>query len=101
MKKILYPLAMCLVFGLCLALFSNQTGAVEESSDRAAAQMVTQSLYRGAIACYASEGAYPATLEYLCDNYGINVDRQRYLINYEIFASNIMPEITVVEVNEK
>lgn len=101
MKKLLYPLAMCLAFVLCAAAFSSKTDDVEQQGDRAAAEMMAQSLYRGAVSCYAGEGAYPATLDYLCDKYGITIDESRYSVHYEIFASNIMPEITVVEINEK
>ena len=47
--------------------------------------------------CYAAEGVYPPTLEYMEEHYGIQIDRQRYTVHYEVFASNIMPDITVLE----
>lgn len=48
-----------------------------------------------AIQCYASEGSYPPDLEYLVENYGLILDEDLYVYEYDIFASNIMPEIIV------
>ena len=43
------------------------------------------------------EGSYPETYGYLRDNYGLQIDEDRFIVHYEIFASNIMPDITVIE----
>jgi len=68
-----------------------------ESSDREGLRLAEQSIRRAAVSCYAVEGAYPATYEQLKEWSGIQVDEERYAVFYEIFASNIMPDITVVE----
>ena len=54
-------------------------------------------LRRGCVACYAAEGIYPQDLEYLEEHYGVQVDGDRYVVHYEIFAQNLMPDITVLE----
>ena len=46
--------------------------------------------------CYALEGAYPPDLGYLEENYGLILDRSRYIYHYEIFASNIFPDVKVL-----
>jgi hypothetical protein len=46
--------------------------------------------------CYALEGAYPPDLAYLEDNYGLMLDRSRYIYHYELFASNIFPDVKVL-----
>ena len=44
-----------------------------------------------------SQPAMMATgIEYLEEHYGIQIDRERYNVFYEGFASNIMPDITVI-----
>ena len=63
----------------------------------AAAENLEKALRRGAVACYAAEGAYPPSAEYLTRHYGIEINTDRYAVFYEIFADNLMPEITVVE----
>jgi hypothetical protein len=42
------------------------------------------------------EGRYPESIAYIEENYGIYIDRSRYVVDYEIFASNIMPVIDVM-----
>ena len=51
---------------------------------------------RSAVACYAAEGAYPPDVDYLIEHYGLSVDESRYIVHYDIFAENLMPDITVL-----
>ena len=60
-------------------------------------EQLEQVLHKTAAACYAAEGIYPPDLEYLEEHYGIQVDRDRYTVMYDVFASNLMPDITVLE----
>ncbi len=50
--------------------------------------------------CYALEGAYPPDLKYLEDNYGLIMDKSRYIYHYEMFASNIFPDVKVLYLRE-
>ena len=52
---------------------------------------------RAAVTCYAVEGAYPTTLEYLKKHYGLVYDEENYFVFYNAFASNILPELIVTE----
>ena len=45
--------------------------------------------------CYALEGRYPPDLDHLEANYGLRFDRDAYIYHYEIFASNIFPDVQV------
>ena len=56
-----------------------------------------EAVRRGAVTCYAAEGVYPPTLEYLQEHYGVQVDETKYTVFYEVFAENLMPDITVIE----
>ena len=42
--------------------------------------------------------AYPESYEYLKEHYGAMVDEENYAVFYEVFASNIMPDITVIQI---
>lgn len=66
-------------------------------SDREGLVMAERAVRQAAVSVYALEGAYPATYEDLKDRSGIDVDEDKYTVFYDIFASNIMPEITVLE----
>ena len=59
------------------------------------ASAIKDAVRRTALQCYAVEGIYPPTLEYMQDNYGLEVNTRDYYIRYDIFASNVAPEITV------
>ena len=56
-----------------------------------------EALRRGDVSCYARDGVYPPTLEDLLRRSGVLLDETRYAVDYQIFAENLMPEITVLE----
>ena len=84
-----------ILFALLLWFFPavNHLSAGQHEEGRAQLEMA---LRRATVACYATEGIYPPTLDYLIEHYGIQIDKSRYSVFYEIFADNLMPEITVL-----
>ncbi len=85
-----------LMFGLFLwALAGLENGQAAEEKKR-----LERTLRLGAVSCYATDGQYPPTLASLEERCGIRIDRDRFAVFYEVFAENLMPEITVVEVQE-
>ncbi len=66
-------------------------------SDTAQTQFVTEAVHNAALTCYAVEGAYPGDLEYLRTHYGLAYDQDRYMVRYDSFSSNLMPDISVME----
>ena len=71
--------------------------AAEVSSRAEGLRLLEESLMRAAVQCYAIEGSYPDGIAYIERHYGVYIDRTRYAVHYEIFASNILPDITVLE----
>lgn len=51
--------------------------------------------------CYALEGRYPEDLEYLEDNYGLVLDKDKYVYHYLMFASNFLPDVKVIPINQE
>jgi len=68
-----------------------------EVSDREGLRMAQEAADRAVVSCYALEGVYPATYEDLKAKSGLAIDEERYIVFYEIFASNIRPAVTVIE----
>ncbi len=92
LKMLLVP---AVVIGiLCYVLAA--VGRVEQGQQRENEKRVQDTIKKAVVNCYTIEGVYPATLEYVEEHYGLIVDRDRYDVFYEIFADNIMPEITVI-----
>lgn len=84
--------AILLVVWFFTGIFQLRDGHSKEGL-----QQLEQALHRAAVACYAAEGIYPPTLDYLITHYGIQIDTDRYQVFYEVFADNLMPDITVLE----
>lgn len=59
-------------------------------------KILEDSIRTAVVSCYALEGEYPMDLQYLEEHYGIRINRKTYAVFYEAFASNILPEVTVV-----
>ena len=74
------------------ALNGLQIGHGEEGR-----QQLEDALRRAAVLCYAAEGVYPPSLDYIREHYGVETEQEDYLIFYEVFAENLMPDITVIE----
>ena len=72
-------------------------GNVNERQQAENLKQVEDSIHKAVLNCYAIEGSYPATLDYVEQYYGLQIDHDRYDVFYEVFAQNIMPEITVIE----
>lgn len=59
---------------------------------------LADSVRRAAVQCYALEGFYPQSVEYLQEKYGVTANNNRYFIDYQYIASNLLPDITVLPV---
>jgi hypothetical protein len=69
----------------------------EESNRTEGLRILEESLRRAVIMAYAVEGRYPESIAYIEENFGIHIDRDRFIVHYDIFASNLMPDIRVVD----
>lgn len=83
------------IFGLFLGGVAN----AEAGSQAESKKVLEESIKKAVVSCYALEGAYPESIEYLEKNYGLTYDKDKYAIGYIAFASNILPDITVIELN--
>jgi hypothetical protein len=86
------------LFFLCiLSLFIWGIYITNRTSNEESLHLAEENIRKAVISCYALEGRYPQSFEYLEKNYGINIDTDKYTVFYSVFASNIMPDITVIE----
>ena len=89
LRAALFFLSVLILFGLGLTRL--KTG--QENQGRI---LLDEAVRRSAAACYASEGFYPPDISYIQENYGLQWNPDEYSIHYEVFASNLMPDITVL-----
>lgn len=84
------------VFLLVIVLVTALLGRTEQTADREQTALLETAIRNAAVSHYAVEGQYPATLQQIVDEYGVIIDEDRFLVRYDVFASNIMPTISVV-----
>ena len=54
-----------------------------------------EAIRQAAMQCYALEGAYPPSLQYLADEYGLILNTEDYHFRYEVPAGNLPPIVEV------
>ncbi len=85
-------MAVALLAGAVALLFH---GSRKELMDESAFA-IEQTIQKSALQCYVIEGVYPPDLQYLEDNYGLQVNERDFIIHYEAFSSNLPPTIRVL-----
>ena len=65
------------------------------------ADSIRKTIEERALQCYVIEDAYPESLAYLEDNYGLAVNKKDFKIIYTPFAENMPPEIKVIYTGKK
>jgi len=83
--------------GLALVVWLSVSVLGQAGERMYAQQLVTleNALRRATVTCYALEGRYPDTLDYLTENYGVVIDIDRFIVSYSVFGRNVMPSIGV------
>lgn len=87
-------------FIVIFGLFIGGIRSAEANSAAEEKRVLEESINKAVVSCYALEGAYPDSIEHLEENYGLVYDKDKYRILYSVFASNLMPEISVVSMDE-
>ncbi len=93
-KKIpvLTVVSICIFVMIVYAITSVETTSTQEQKSA-----LEDAIMRSAIHCYSLEGAYPTNIAYLEEHYNLIIDWSTYIVHYEMFASNIAPDITVIQ----
>ncbi len=87
-----------IVFLLLALLFVLSLTSTAQSSAARESEVLDSALRRAIVTCYAVEGRYPPSLDYIAENYGVLVDEARYSVYYDAFAANVMPTLRVTRI---
>lgn len=96
-KKIQSLAAPVLLTVVVMGSVWNGIASVSAQTTRQQKKSLEEAIRRDMVTCYALEGTYPENLEYLKEHYGLTYDENRYIVNYEVVGSNLMPDVTVLE----
>lgn len=89
-------LSTAVIFFFAAFLLMAGAGELSQTASTEQARSLQTAITRSAVQCYAAEGTYPESLDYLCEHYGISWDSDKYVVDYEILGANLMPSVTVI-----
>ena len=87
-----------LVFAALLFFFGISVFTASRQNSERETAALTNALQRAVVTCYAVEGKYPPSLDYIAENYGVSIDETRYYVSYDVFAQNVMPTLHVARI---
>lgn len=88
---------MIVVMALAVFCLNKSVQKMGTGQQAESLKQLDSSIRKAVLTCYATEGVYPPSMDYLQKNYGIQVDEERFTVFYEIYGDNLMPNITVME----
>jgi hypothetical protein len=92
-------LSLIFLLGFIIFFISGVMSVDETTTDEQAKSLET-AVRRSVAQCYAVEGTYPPSLDYLKEHYGLIYDSESYYIDYTAIGSNIMPDVTILPRSE-
>ena len=96
-KKEMIQILAVLLFVVLFFLFSSGIAKISHNTDKNESELLHLAITRGITHCYATEGHYPESLEYLQEHYGIIYDSDKYFVDYQVLGKNIYPDVTIIE----
>ena len=88
-----------LIFLILFFLFYRGLVSVSSINMQEQQASLENALQQNIVHCYAIEGAYPPSLSYLVENYGITYDHSLFFVDYRPLGANLLPQVTVVPRN--
>lgn len=92
--SIVFFLVIIVVFVVGITMISSNNSKDEKD-------ILEKALNKDIVHCYAVEGYYPPSLDYIEEHYGLTYDHDKYIVDYESIGNNIMPTVTIVEKNNR
>ena len=96
-RKSVRAILLLPVIAAVVLCFLTAVSRVENGQKTEGKAQLEETLRQAAAACYAAEGTYPPDLVYMQEHYGVRINEEEYMVAYEVIASNLMPDITVLE----
>lgn len=85
-----------LLIPVIIALFWYLISSVDSSTVARQQESLTDAINRDVLHCYAVEGFYPPSLEYIEEHYGLQYDKETFVVDYQPIAYNMRPDVTIL-----
>ena len=93
--SVLFPF---ITFIPIIVLFYQGIHSISHVNEQEQEASLRTALRQNIVHCYAIEGRYPPSLDYLEKNYGITYNKDKYFIDYQPIGTNIYPDITIIPI---
>ena len=90
-----------LVFAVFMFIFMMGVAIMGTGNGDRQEQALNSAMERDIMHCYALEGFYPPSLEYMEEHYGLTYDKSAYIVDYQPVGNNIYPNYTIIKKGEK
>jgi len=84
------------LFAVILVIFLYGISYVGSSTGERQEASLTKAMERNIVHCYALEGFYPPSLEYMEEHYGLIYDKDMFIVDYQPIATNLYPDFTII-----
>jgi len=85
-----------IVFIALLVFFYIGVNNISSSTVDKQEESLRNALQKDLVHCYAVEGFYPPSLEYICEHYGLSYNTDLFYVDYQPIGSNIMPSVSII-----
>lgn len=87
--------AAAVILAIAALMVWRAAGVSAQDIQEESAVALQAAIQRTALQCYVVEGAYPSTLDYMKENYGLQINTDDFYVIYDAFASNLPPYVKV------
>ena len=91
-----YRVISVAIFALIVAFFLMPVEYSGRSTIEKQQESLENAISRDIVQCYAIEGMYPPSLEYMEQHYGLTYDKNTFFVDYQPIAANLYPDYTVI-----
>ena len=91
-----YRVISVAIFALIVVFFLMAVEYSGRSTIEKQQESLENAISRDIVQCYAIEGMYPPSLEYMEQHYGLTYDKNTFFVDYQPIAANLYPDYTVI-----
>ena len=95
-SPLFYRLVSLTIFALIVVFFLMAVEYSGRSTIEKQQESLENAISRDIVQCYAIEGMYPPSLEYMEQHYGLTYDKNTFFVDYQPIAANLYPDYTVI-----
>ena len=86
-----------IVFAVTIVLVLLGLSSIAGKADKSRKESLELALQKDIMHCYAIEGTYPPSLDYIAEHYGLVYDEDAFFVDYQANGANLMPDVTIIE----